>query len=73
MIVIWFSFKEKNCSIDFVYDFLRKHPSIWEIEILHIVGSKILTNLKVINDTAERVIKLITDYSNWSFNEEESH
>jgi hypothetical protein len=53
--------------------FLEKQPLIWEIETPHIAGSKILTNLKVINDTVERVIKLITDYSKLSFNNEESH
>lgn len=44
--------------------FLEKDPLVWENEISYIAGLKKIQNLKIVNDTAERGVKLMTDYNN---------
>ncbi|KAG8193947.1 hypothetical protein JTE90_011497 [Oedothorax gibbosus] len=45
-------------------DFLKSDPSMWEQDLSFLKGKNIVRNLRVVNDTAERGVKLIQDYSN---------
>lgn len=42
--------------------FLKEDPQNWENEESFINGRNKLKNLKVVNDTAERAVKLVEDY-----------
>ena len=42
--------------------FLKENPQKWENELSSINAKNLLKNLKVVNDTAERVVKLVEDY-----------
>jgi hypothetical protein len=53
-------------------DFIEKDPTTWTNEDSFKTGMKIVKKLKVVNDTAERGIKLMHDYNQvLSKNEEE--
>lgn len=52
----------KRYNID--TSFLSKDPSTWEKERNYIHGLKIVKNLKVVNDVAEREVKLMTEFNN---------
>ena len=53
-------------------DFLEKDPSLWANDISYQKGLQIAIHLKVVNDTAERGVKLISEYNNLlTKNEEE--
>ena len=45
-------------------DFLRQHPNTWPQNNDFQEGMKIVKTLKVVNDMAERGVKLITDFNN---------
>lgn len=45
------------------YGFLNIHPDLWKTNLNYIEGKKILKNLKVVNDVAERGVALITTYN----------
>jgi hypothetical protein len=45
-------------------DFLQKDPVEWKNDESFKIGADIITNLKVTNDTAERGIKLLSDFNN---------
>ncbi|CAH0390250.1 unnamed protein product [Bemisia tabaci] len=44
-------------------DFMQNDPSTWEQNKIFQANLKIIDNLKSVNDTAERGIKLIEEYS----------
>ena len=44
------------------YTFLKETPQKWENELSYINVENLLKNLKVVNDTAERAVKLVEDY-----------
>ena len=44
-------------------DFLQKDPSVWETDETYKNALEIIKNLKVVNDSAERGVKLITEYN----------
>ena len=44
--------------------FLEKNPSKWAKERNYIYGLKVVKNLRVVNDTAEREVKLVTEFNN---------
>ncbi|KAG8190160.1 hypothetical protein JTE90_008694 [Oedothorax gibbosus] len=44
-------------------DFLKSDPSMWEQDLSFLKGKNIVRNLRVVNDTAERGVKLIQYYS----------
>lgn len=52
-------------------DFLREPPSSWPENIHFKEGLGIVKSLKVVNDVAERGVKLITDFNNLLTNDEE--
>jgi hypothetical protein len=45
-------------------DFLNEDPALWKNNQHYLQGLDKFTNLKVVNDAAERGIKLISDYNN---------
>lgn len=53
-------------------DFFQKEPSQWQNEPSYIQGVNIVSKMRVVNDTAERNVKLMEEYNNsLSKNEEE--
>jgi len=60
-------FKRLNVSVDF----LKKTPSEWPDNEDYQKASNIVKHLKVVNDTAERGIKLITEYNDILTKDEE--
>ena len=53
-------FKRFNISTDF----LHSDPDVWFENEHFLKGQKIVRNLRVVNDTAERGVKLIQDFKN---------
>lgn len=52
--------------------FLRCDPSTWDTEINFINGKNLINSLKVVNDTAERAVKLMEDFNeSLTINEEQ--
>jgi len=45
-------------------DFLNEDPVLWKNNQHYLQGLDQFTNLKVVNDAAERGVKLISDYNN---------
>lgn len=45
------------------YNFIETLPSTWESNLEYIRGKEIVSKLKVVNDTAERAVKLIEDFN----------
>ena len=45
-------------------DFLNEDPVLWKNNQHNLQGLDKFTNLKVVNDAAERGLKLISDYNN---------
>jgi hypothetical protein len=43
-------------------DFLEEDPEVWASNVTFQNGLKVVSSLKVVNDCAERGVKLITDY-----------
>jgi hypothetical protein len=44
-------------------DFLDLYPKLWNENDQYIKGKELVNNLNVVNDIAERGVKLIEDYS----------
>ena len=44
------------------FNILKENPQKWENELSSINARNLLKNLKVVNDTAKRVVKLVEDY-----------
>lgn len=44
-------------------DFLKEDPSVWEELETFATAKKIVNSLKVVNDTAERAVKLMQDFN----------
>ena len=44
--------------------FLSKHPSTWDEDMSYNFGLKVVKSLKVVDDTTERGVKLITEFNN---------
>lgn len=70
-------FKEQNLSDFFTYhalklfdrfklsrSFLEKHPALWETDGDYLKAKTTIMNLTVVNDPAERGVKLIADFNN---------
>ena len=51
-------------------DFLSKNPSTWKYDPSYKAGFDKLKNISVVNDVAERGVKLIHDYNNILTNDE---
>lgn len=45
------------------YNFIETSPSTWENNLEDKRGKEIISQLKVVNDTAERAVKLIEDFN----------
>ncbi|CAI6370256.1 unnamed protein product [Macrosiphum euphorbiae] len=43
--------------------FLKHDPTFWESSESYINGKKIINSLKIVNDTAERAVKLMEEYN----------
>jgi len=43
-------------------DFLNDDPSTWDTQISYLHGKEIAYSLNVVNDTAERAVKLMEDF-----------
>lgn len=52
-------FKRFNLSTDF----LNNHPSTWDTDEHYVAALNCITNLKVVNDCAERMVKLMKDFN----------
>lgn len=44
-------------------DFLNQDPITWNTNVSYLNGKEVIKSLKVINDIAERAVKLIQDYN----------
>lgn len=51
----------KKLSIDL--DFLNMDPASWDENISYLNAKETMKNLKVVNDTAERGVKLMQDFN----------
>jgi hypothetical protein len=45
------------------YNFIETSPSTWENNLEYKRGKEIISKLKIVNDTAERAVKLIEDFN----------
>jgi hypothetical protein len=52
-------------------EFLNKDPALWESIPEYVEGKKILVSLKVVNDCAERGVKLIEEFNDKFIKQEE--
>lgn len=50
---------------------MESDPTLWESDPDYINNKEIATSIKVINDIAERAVKLMTDYNGLLTNDEE--